>query len=706
MKKQNSTYRIPGILISLMLGMTVFLAAAGARLSSANAAPNPAGGAAGKDVSASDDLQRSVQLDNYTLIANSGAARGENIYFFKCWMCHNKYANGGPYLKDLYQQENLVNGEPVADESVTRLIKEGAPGMPAFKTSLSDAEIADLRAYIKEGKCCVEGENPPANPWYRAEAHPWPVQSGLHGGATGRVKIESGDSPEGIGVQLIAPNGVRSTVYTNGEGNFEFPSMKAGSYTLRIPTPLMFRPYTRESVAISGATKLEDIVLERVSKTDALPPIPEIQSQLSSAELLWNIPGTVDEKATFQKNCSSCHSWQQVFRNHYDERSWTAIVDRMTHYSGTSLVVRVKPAVEGAGGYTRGDATNEDEVKTIVKWLSRVRGPDSKDDPYRSFPRPRGRSTKVIVTEYELPQDLLALHDVAGDAKGNLWFSSHKTRYVGQLDPKTGMVKEYTIPLTPGAMPGTHAVNIDKNGIIWYSENWGHNLNRLDPQTGHVTQSRIDSSVPLNAPGFGNFAMTPDGNVWDSKDNHVRKIDAETGKILKEYPLQCNFSYDSLISADGRYWAGGGLPAWGNTAERLDIQTGQMINANTGDHMATAKRGGFDPYGNAWFGGGDGALVELDAKAGQIKEYWPPTAPNPLTDFYEAMPDKNGEVWAGVMHGRQLVRLDPKTESWTVYQMPEPFAYDRRTWIDSSTHPVTVWYVDYNGYLVRVQPRD
>ena len=70
------------------------------------------------------------------------------------------------------------------------------------------------------------------------------------------------------------------------------------------------------------------------------------------------------------------------------------------------------------------------------------------------------------------------------------------------------------------------------------------------------------------------------------------------------------------------------------------------------------------------------------------------------------MPDNNGEVWAGVLNGRQIVRLDPRSERWTVYQMPEPYAYDRRTWIDNSTHPVTVWYVDYNGVLVRVQPLD
>jgi virginiamycin B lyase len=381
----------------------------------------------------------------------------------------------------------------------------------------------------------------------------------------------------------------------------------------------------------------------------------------------------------------------------------------MTQYSGTSLVIRIKGTTTTGGGtnsVTRRDGTSPEEVNTLVKFLSRVRGPDAQDAPLRVFPRPRGASTKVIVTEYELPQSLLALHDVQGDSKGMLWFSSHKTDVVGKIDPGTGIVTEYTIPLTPKAMPGTHAVVIDKNDTVWFSENWGHNLDRLDPVTGKITQVHIEDAVPVNAPGFGNFAMTRDGFVWDSRDDHVRKIDPETGKTIQRFPLQVSFSYDSLISADGNYWGGGGLPAWGNTLERLDLRTGEWIQQNTGEHMATAKRGGFDPYGNPWFGGGDGALVELNAKTGLIEEHVPPTAPSPLTDFYEAQPDKNGEVWAGVLHGKQMLRLNPKTESWAVYQMPEPFTYDRRTYIDSSTHPVTVWYVDYNGYLVRVQPRE
>ena len=91
-----------------------------------------------------DDLQRSIRIDNYTEVADSGPRRGENLYFYKCWMCHNQYAQAGPYLKDVYSRATLMSGKPVSDETVRDQIKNGGPGMPAFGTTLSDPDIADL----------------------------------------------------------------------------------------------------------------------------------------------------------------------------------------------------------------------------------------------------------------------------------------------------------------------------------------------------------------------------------------------------------------------------------------------------------------------------------------------------------------------------------------------------------------------------------
>src|ERR1043166_3393060 len=54
-----------------------------------------------------DDLQRSVKIYTYTMTAESGPQRGEVLYFYKCWMCHNKYTKSAPPLNNLFQRPRL-----------------------------------------------------------------------------------------------------------------------------------------------------------------------------------------------------------------------------------------------------------------------------------------------------------------------------------------------------------------------------------------------------------------------------------------------------------------------------------------------------------------------------------------------------------------------------------------------------------------------
>src|SRR5262249_17954280 len=64
-----------------------------------------------------------------------------------------------------------------------------------------------------------------------------PAQAGseLLGGPRGLVKSAKGDLLEGIMVQLIAEkSAIRTTVFSNEDGRYEFPRLAAGSYTLRI----------------------------------------------------------------------------------------------------------------------------------------------------------------------------------------------------------------------------------------------------------------------------------------------------------------------------------------------------------------------------------------------------------------------------------------------------------------------------------------
>ncbi|HXP81589.1 MAG TPA: c-type cytochrome [Verrucomicrobiae bacterium] len=669
----------------------------------ANAGRSPDGAAdAPTPATNRDDLQRSYRTDHYLEVAESGVDRGENIYWHKCWACHNKYQQAAPQLEGLFKQPALITGVPVNEENVAAHIKKGGPGMPSFRTTLSDSDVTDVVSYLHSEKCCVEGEHLPANPWYRSETNKWTVQNGLTGGATGTVRVASGDSPEGVMVQLIAPNGVRTTVYTNEDGKYEFPKMQAGSYILRIANPLEFKPYRRDSVQIDGPSKLEDIVLERIVKTRALPATPEVEAQLSGEEILWNLPGTVEEKEALHNTCAlGCHSFQQIFKNRYDERSWGVLVARMLHRGGGPLINDpLEPVSDSAL------ATD----KLLTKWLARVRGPEAVDGPMYAFPRLTGESNRVVVTEFELPRALQSAHDVFGDGNGNIWYTSHLSRFFGKLDTRTGVVTEYQTPLTPGAQPGTHHVYVEKNGEVLISEPWSHKLLKLDPRNGEMVEVPVAAPFPINSAGMADFDVTPDGFVWASMGGGyaAEKIDPKTGKLVQKYPMKVPFSYDGVISQDGNFWAGGAISGtFGNSAELLDIRTGQMLNLDSGDRKSAGRRGGFDPFGNAWFGGENGTLVELDAKAKRIREFYPPGPVEPYTDLYSVEPDKNGEVWGGELHGREFLRFNPKTGQWTGYAMPEPYSHSRAVWVDKSTTPTTVWYADYStGRIVRIQPME
>ena len=211
------------ILTSISLAVAVF-AVAIARFDIASAAAAPRKVAAGKDVSSNDDFQRSARVRFLHTSGRQRRASRRKHLFLQMLDVPQQVRQGRPLPEGSLQAGKSRQPANLSATKVSpQFIKEGAAGMPSFKTTLSDARDRRRRHLYQGRQVLRRRRSPPKNPWYRAEEHPWPVQSGLHGGAAGIVKIASGDSPEGIGVQLIAPNGIRTTVYTNAEGKFEFP---------------------------------------------------------------------------------------------------------------------------------------------------------------------------------------------------------------------------------------------------------------------------------------------------------------------------------------------------------------------------------------------------------------------------------------------------------------------------------------------------
>jgi len=92
----------------------------------------------------------------------------------------------------------------------------------------------------------------------------------------------------------------------------------------------------------------------------------------------------------------------------------------------------------------------------------------------------------------------------------------------------------------------------------------------------------------------------------------------------------------------------------------------------------------------------------LDIKSGKMTEY---PVSGPFAAFYEAGVDpKNHMGWAFDWRNDRLVRVNPKTGEVTEYPMPTPDVQSRRTDVDTTTDPPSVWiHGAGNGLLIRVQ---
>jgi cytochrome c2 len=97
-------------------------------------------------------LAGGMSLAGTSLYAQKGdAAKGKEV-FDQCSVCHNADSTEvkmGPGLKGLFKRAKLASGKPVNDANVLGQINDGGNGMPAYKDILSDAEKANVLAYLK-----------------------------------------------------------------------------------------------------------------------------------------------------------------------------------------------------------------------------------------------------------------------------------------------------------------------------------------------------------------------------------------------------------------------------------------------------------------------------------------------------------------------------------------------------------------------------
>ena len=105
----------------------------------------------------------------------------------------------------------------------------------------------------------------------------------------------------------------------------------------------------------------------------------------------------------------------------YDKDGFaTQILPRMGGYANQSMPMHPQKRLATRLLEERGDGARAARQKQ-AEFLSSINLSETTtwDYPLKTLPRPNGRGTKVIITEYDLPRPTIEPHDVIIGADGN-----------------------------------------------------------------------------------------------------------------------------------------------------------------------------------------------------------------------------------------------------------------------------------------------
>ena len=193
------------------------------------------------------------------------------------------------------------------------------------------------------------------------------------------------------------------------DGRFRFP----GWATRERPLPLAHsrhRLRTRRSADVDLGAGATDIAV-------TLRPAADLAAQLTNTEWLMSMPGTAEQKRPLIE-CMSCHSFERIVRSTYN-------ADDVRAGARTHGAIRQQYHCNPGAIAGRARRDVSDDHGAQARRLSRHRqsepphpGDDAWSYELQTLPRPKGRATHVVITEYALPRPTIAPHDVRTDAAG------------------------------------------------------------------------------------------------------------------------------------------------------------------------------------------------------------------------------------------------------------------------------------------------
>jgi streptogramin lyase len=534
-----------------------------------------------------------------------------------------------------------------------------------------------------------------------------PAFSQTGSGLTGVVSSAEEGVMEGVLVSAKkAGSTITVTVVSDKQGRYTFPATKLlpGSYSLKVRAV---------GYDLEGSSAVNVVEKKTATANLKLSKAKDLAAQLSNGEWMASMPGTDSQKGQLL-NCVGCHTLERIARSPYDADTFTkTILPRMQAYVNQSIPQHPQLRKAERLMEERGDQRVQ-VYRSTAEYLATINRGEGQKWTYelKTAPRPSGRATRVIYTEYDLPRDTISPHDVIVDAEGIAWYSSFGEQNLGRLDPKTGNVKEFPIETTkPGFPTGLLGLRSDKDGNLWLGNMYQARIIKFDRKTQKFTSWKLPAEQDIDAAQVNMVSPQSshvDGKVWSQNNGFagVHRLDLRTGAIETWEPFKSapkgepHNIYDVVPDSQNNVFF---TDFRQRHIGRIDAKTGEVkLFEMPGGPVTAPRRGQMDAKDRLWFGQYRGDRIGmLDTKTGQFKDW---KVGQRWSSPYDVAIDKNEEAWTGSMITDQVTRLDTKTGRTVDYLLPRTTNI-RRVFVDNSTNPVTFWVGSNHGAsIVKLEP--
>ena len=499
-------------------------------------------------------------------------------------------------------------------------------------------------------------------------AHSCTTQPDREPALIGTVRTVEGEPLYGI---LVSAQGEDqkyiTSVYTDDQGVYRFPSLPDGSYRLSVGT------LWSEQVSLTSSGATQDFSVELG---------PGFMTQTTGTSWFNLLSGTPADKKRLTDSCGTCHSiWRLFDRPQSSREGWAALAHKMARITSGGNPL-------GPDDPYRLDLS-EENFEPLMDYLTENISPELVEKRMvEAMVRPRGEAARAVFTEWDLTGEVMIPKTTWTDSAGTIWFAADTLENFGavrRLDPQTGEVKVWPSTLPD---PTFHEVLGDSEENLWITASGANKIVKFDTTTYEYTIW----DVPEN---FSRWAHTgdldPEGNFWftlERGEGDVVKLDPQTGKMT-QFPATTKHSdpYGLVIDDAGDVWF---TELNGHKVGKIDRATGQMTEFDPPTPQAGPRRIQKDSQGKLWLTEfyAD-QIARLDPATMVFSEY---DTGEPGGFPYFLLVDRNDQVWFNLLNGNTIGKFDPTTEQFTYLLFPQFETHSRNGSLDQSSDPVAVVY--------------